>query len=397
VWSDAGHEVTVLTVDRALRPKEASELHINTAGELSGFRTIALPLPGIFRFLRRAFKSGEGHSAAAGGANVSLKSKIIGWLKSRGLMSSVRWPDMHGAWVQSALRSIGDEKFDAVVSTFGPPAVISVGWALKSRGQAKKWIIDYRDLWTANPSFRGFPIFRWFELVAENYYLRRADGITTVSQPLANTLMNRVRDVRVFPNGFEGENAHVAIGAKKKDRKVIRYTGSLYWPHQDPTPLFKVLKARLDRGLTDVCVEFYGPALEKILILANQFGVLSIVKVFNPVAREESLILQREADALLFLESPSTPGREGILTGKLFEYLATRKPILAIGVRPESLVGEIIVECDAGACVDKKERQVETFIEQIVANSVALVPRGLPPRFSRRTIAMEMLRFVETV
>lgn len=396
VWSVAGHDVTVLTVDRQSVTSGSGDAQKSSA-ERSLYRTVAVPLPGVFRWLRRAYKRAEANSEAAAIWPVSLKSRLITILKARGLLSSVRWPDMHGAWVPSALHAIGDEKFDVVISTFGPPAVISVGWALKRRGQAKKWIIDYRDLWTENPSFKGFPVVRWTERLAENYYLRRADAVTTVSQPLAETLLKRVKAVRVFPNGFEGDNVRTALRADQTDKKVIRYTGSLYWPHQDPTPLFKVLKRRLGRGQTNVHAEFYGPSLGKIAALAEELGVTSMVKVFGVVARDEALRLQREADALLFLESPSTPGREGILTGKLFEYLAARKPILAIGVAEQSLAGQIIAECDAGACVDDDEARIATLIEEIESDRVKLRPRGLPERFSRNKTAFDMLQFVMMV
>jgi glycosyltransferase involved in cell wall biosynthesis len=396
-WASEGHELTVLTVRR-----EDSKLP--DAG-FAGVRVLGVAPAGLFAFLRRIYRRNRRLSVPGGGESAALSvqskptrcSSLFSFLKTRGLLSSVRWPDPYDFWTSPALLAVKNERFDIVVSTFGPPAVLSIGWALKRNGQTKKWVIDFRDLWTENPSFRGFPLVRWFERRAENKFLKGADGVTTVSEPLSVALRKRRQDVRVFTNGFEGHDAGPFSRLEVSKTKVIRYTGSLYWPHQDPTPLFRVLSERLKTGNDRVRLEFYGPGLERIQNLAAENGISALVDVFESRPRDESLLLQRTADALLFLESPGTPGREGVLTGKLFEYLAAKLPILAVGVGPASLAGQIIVECNAGACVDRDTRQIEDFLLDVENDRVGFTPRGLPERFSRQKIAAEMLQFLRSL
>lgn len=398
-WAVSGHEVTVLTVQR-------DGANLGEAGNgVVGVRVLGVSPSGGFAWLRQTYRRMARKSLPQGAASIapatSNRKKLLGWFKSRGLLSSVRWPDVYDFWTAPALKAVGGETFDVVISTFGPPAVFAIGESLRRRGQTKKWVLDFRDLWTENPSFRGFPIVRWFERRAENRYLKLADAVTTVSEPLAETLRRRRKEVSVFTNGFERENVDPSLTSSavlpSPPEKVIRYTGSLYWPHQDPTPLFRALRARSEAGRGRIRVEFYGPGLERIRNLAATEKVSSCVTVFDSCTREESLRLQQTADALLFLESPSTPGREGILTGKLFEYLAARKPILAVGVGSQSLAGRLIAECDAGFCVEHDDSKIERFLSSVEQAKFSIEPRGLPERFSRRKIADEMLRFITSL
>jgi hypothetical protein len=83
-----------------------------------------------------------------------------------------------------------------------------------------------------------------------------------------------------------------------------------------------------------VRVEFYGPSLDFIRVLAERLGVAESVRVHRPVSYSESLSIQRNADLLLLLLW-NDPAQTGVLTGKLFEYLGARRPILAVGPHPD--------------------------------------------------------------
>jgi glycosyltransferase involved in cell wall biosynthesis len=109
----------------------------------------------------------------------------------------------------------------------------------------------------------------------------------------------------------------------------IVYTGSIYPGRRDPTPLFEALRLLGPEG-DKFRVQFYGSAPEAVGALADRAGVRHLVEAHPPVPFRESVRLQWDADVLLLLQWNS-PKEEGVCPGKLFEYLASLRPILGIG------------------------------------------------------------------
>lgn len=387
-WSEAGHRVTVLTLQKG---------GAGLAPANHKFQVLAVHPGPVFRWLFRGHQKRK-QSIAASKRSTGLISWLISKMKSFGALSSIRLPDVFDLWVGRAIAAVEGEKFDVVVSTFGPPATLRIGNRLRATGVCRLWVADYRDLWAKNPSFRGFPFFRTYERILERRLLSNADMVTTVSEPLARELRKIHHNVMVMPNGFDRSSV-VNDGAKwpcSDCGDVIRilYTGSIYWPHQNPTPLFAALRDRMKSGQRNVRVEFCGPGLDRLHNLVGDMGLGDCVHFHGLLPREDVLSLQRRADALLFLESPETPGREGILTGKLFEYLAAAKPILAIGLSATSIVGNIISESEAGASVGTDVEQVLDFLRRLEAKQLPK-PKGLPDRFDRSLIAGQMIAAIE--
>ncbi|HXH25696.1 MAG TPA: hypothetical protein VNI78_10630, partial [Vicinamibacterales bacterium] len=93
-------------------------------------------------------------------------------------------------------------------------------------------------------------------------------------------------------------------------------------------------------------VEFYGRMLPEIMPLARRYDVESMVQCFDPVPYAQSLNLQRGADVLLLLLW-NDPRERGVFTGKLFEYLGARRPILATGLE-DGVAAELIRTRQAG-------------------------------------------------
>ena len=112
------------------------------------------------------------------------------------------------------------------------------------------------------------------------------------------------------------------------------------------------------------------------------------------VSREKALIAQREAGLLLLLESPAAEAR-GVLTGKLFEYIAAGRPILCVGSRPEYEIGEILVSTGTGRVFGPDQyRSIEQiFIETLKGKGLYLDYIPVLDEilvYSRKRLAVEM-------
>jgi glycosyltransferase involved in cell wall biosynthesis len=130
---------------------------------------------------------------------------------------------------------------------------------------------------------------------------------------------------------------------RRSDRFRITHTGS-FFGKRDPRPF---LQALAESGLEEVVARFVGDFRVADREWAESLGLGDRLELHPYVARREALVLQRDSDALLLL-IPEAGGRgQGVLSGKVFEYLAAERPILA-AVPPDGAAAELIRETGAG-------------------------------------------------
>ena len=285
-----------------------------------------------------------------------------------------RMPGRTDFWIWKAYKELKKQKkmgieYDYIISSYGPPSAHIVGYYAKKIFQ-KPWLADYRDLWIENHLFKGLWPFTVLEKWIEKKIISNSDIITTVSDSLCKILTNKFSSIpcRVVENGFDPEIMDLNLGGYfdlniKKVRIV--YTGSLYAKRQDPSPLFRVLKKLLqEKKISNQNFEvlFFGSNINGLSELVEKFQVSDVVKYCGSVSLEDSYQIQKSADALLFLENIN-PKIDGILTGKLFEYLYVSTPILAIGVQEKSAPGKLIQQTNAGVICEVDVRKIE---EQII-------------------------------
>lgn len=247
-----------------------------------------------------------------------------------------RMPCLYDVWFLSALRQLFKVNPDIVIATHSPYVALIVAWVYKIFRPRTRVCTDFRDLWTTGHATRGVPKVRLLERVIENRVLAKADVITTVSRGLAADFVGRGYGdkVHVIYNAPAADAFSESVGYKKNDADlVLCYTGNVYVGFQDPTPLFKLMARLHDTGaITPDKVRFVVASKNPgdLLAIAEREGVTRYVDFKGAVTRRESIGLQRNADVLVLLES-GDPDIKGVLTGKVFEYLAVGKPILLIG------------------------------------------------------------------
>ncbi|MGQ9550588.1 MAG: glycosyltransferase [Roseiflexus sp.] len=234
---------------------------------------------------------------------------------------------------------------DVLLASSAPPTTLLLAYTLH-RQYGVPWVGELRDLWTDN-HYYPFPLWRKaLESWLERRVLQSAAGLVTVSAPLAQTLEWRYRrPVGVVLNGFDpGDYPFHRLPASDAMLRVV-YTGVVYPGYQSAAPLFAALR-HLGEHAERVRVDFYGNGAGYALTEARDQGVERLVACHGPIPYADALAQQRTADVLLLLLW-NDPRERGVYTGKLFEYLGARRPILAIGPE-DNVAAALIRERQAG-------------------------------------------------
>jgi len=280
---------------------------------------------------------------------------------------TIAYPDEQKGWYPFAIKAseefLQKERVNALISSSSPVTSHLIAKYLKTKFNIP-WVADFRDLWTQNHYLSYNFIRKIVEKRLELKTISSADALVTVSQPWTEQLhhLHTGKTVQCIPNGFDPEElAEPTVQLTKKF--TITYAGDLYAGKRDPSLLFEVLNGLIKEGTVnphDVQIRFYGrkePWLENKINLYNFQGK---AKHYGSITREMVLEKQRESQILLLLNwNTPNPGEVGTCPAKLFEYLATKRPILAIG-GPTGVVTEILKETGVGVHVSNLEdlRQV---------------------------------------
>jgi hypothetical protein len=237
----------------------------------------------------------------------------------------------------------------AIISSSGPGASHIVASRLKEVYDVP-WVADFRDLWAWDHNDVRSPVRRLMNDKLERDTLRGADVLTTVSEPLAEKLkeIHGRDEVFTITNGFDPVD--MPSSQVRLDEKFsINYTGKVYRKGMDPAPLFDALRQLMTEGRLDperVDVNFYGDKEPWFKGQIEEHGLGEVVKVHGSVPRQESLDIQKRSQLLLILAWDNKK-EKGVYTGKVFDYLAAKRPILSIG-SSEDVIGDLLKRTRTG-------------------------------------------------
>jgi glycosyltransferase involved in cell wall biosynthesis len=264
------------------------------------------------------------------------------------------YPDKEKGWrspaIKVAERLLEHGKVDAIISSSPPATCHIIAKELKDKHEIH-WIADFRDLWTQNVAYPYSGLRKRVERRLELETLKRADALVTVSSPTADDLkeLHKREGVHVITNGFDLERLNEKETALTP-KFTITYTGQIYAGKRDPLKLLIALRELIDDGTiepNDVEVRFYGP-LDGLLAREIEKRRLSdIVQQHGVVPRGVALQRQKESHALLLLNWED-PTEKGVYTGKIFEYLASKRPILSTGGFGNDVIEALLKETKAG-------------------------------------------------
>lgn len=395
-WSQMGHEVTVLTASEA---KKSNDLNI----DCSLFNMIRITNP-LKNLMTPSITEGSIQINCQSQSKPTFLRKFKTFLQSRGIMSTARMPDFNDVVIAKSVDAISSAQFDFIISTAGPYTEHLIAHKIMKKQKQAFWIADYRDLWTQNHIFKGLFPFTWIEEYLEKKINHSADYITTVSQPLADQISHKytIDNVAVIENGFDTDDTSaIAKEPYWSDNKVrLVYTGVIYRGKQDPSPLLEAIQiidqSEYSHLLQKLEVIFVGGAKGDLHEFISKYGVDTWVKDHGFVSRDDALRMQRDAHGLIFLEFEA-PGVDGILTGKLFEYLDSGTEILGIGVTDKNTPGKLIAESEQGRNFGTDSQKIATHLKNLLEKqSKPVITKNTEclKKYSRQYLAEKLISIV---
>ncbi|MBK7094855.1 MAG: glycosyltransferase [Saprospiraceae bacterium] len=316
---------------------------------------------------------GKKNIPTAGFSNVdnsTVKQRIINFIRSNLFI-----PDPRRCWNRYAYKKACEviEKFSItnVITTSPPHSSQLLGLKLKKKYNLN-WIADLRDPWTdiyyyslLNHSFLSKRIDRYYEMKI----LKNADSIFTVSESLRNLFLLKDSKINkhkfyVIPNGFDPQDFNDISVVNTYDEFTITYTGTMSSSYK-PNVLFDALIQLTEQGLIKKFVVNIVGSISKDIKSYILNSRLSEYVNFIPNVPHAEIIGYQINSHLLLLVIPEVDNSEVILTGKIFEYLATGNKILCLGPKLGD-ASKIIELCHAGVTFERNElSEIMSFIAYI--------------------------------
>jgi glycosyltransferase involved in cell wall biosynthesis len=314
-------------------------------------------------------------------------------------------PDENVSWnvtaIPAAIRVARREGIDVVITTSPPTSVHLIGAAVR-RATGARWIADLRDSIVANPHRRTESVLvRAKERTGHSVARlvgRSADAVVAVSDPIADELRALgASRVETIANGCDFED-FAGLEYHPAPRLRVTHTGS-FFGRRSPRAVLEAL-ARSD---VDAVLRFVGDFRAADREWAERLGLGDRLEIHPYLPRRQVLALQKDSEALLLL-IPDSGGRgRGVLSAKVFEYLAAERPILA-AVPPDGAAAELIRETGAGIVVAPDDVEgIRAALERLHGdhrlgrlNGTPLDP-ALRQRLSRRERAEELAALIRSV
>lgn len=243
-------------------------------------------------------------------------------------------PDARKGWVpyavECATKILTTEKIDAIITTGPPHSTHLIGLALK-RKFGLTWVADFRDPWTNifyNSLLPRSKASKQKDKDLEDEVLRNADYVTVISPGLKKEFNDRIENIQVIYNGYDEEDFKQNFLPETKEGFTLTYVGNLL-ASQSVTALWNAL-ARLNTEGYNIKLDITGRADGAVMGAIEAAGIKHLVSFSGFVSHSRAIQLMLKANMLLFIV-PDVDGNELILTGKLFEYLGSKSPMLSIG------------------------------------------------------------------
>ena len=375
----------MLTVEAGAYPSLDPTLAADVPAGVEVVRTRALDPFGLYGALTGRSRREAVAVGSVGGAD-SLGKKAGLWARA-----NVFLPDARVGWVpfaaHAARRLVRAGRADAVLTSGPPHSTHLVGLALRRTLAAHRvpWVADFRDPWTGINFYDELPMTapaRAFDAALERRVLRAADAVVTVSPTWARELEAKGRlppgAVRVIQNGFDpddlGRPAPPGAPALASGGAFpLVHVGSLYGS-RDPEALWASVAALRGRGgLERLRVRLVGRVDDAVRASLKRHG-LSEITDEGGVVDHAAAVAEMASAGLLFLSIEPVQGAGGILTGKLYEYLASGRPVLALGP-PDGDAARLLASVDGGRLVAWDDRPA---LEAALAGAYAAWERGEP-------------------
>lgn len=280
---------------------------------------------------------------------------IIHKQKSQGLIEKLMLfirgnffiPDARKNWVQPSVvylsEYINKEEIGTVITTGPPHSLHLIGLQLKQQ-LSVKWLADFRDPWTTIGYHKQLKLTKKSAAKhkqLEHDVLQHADEVIATSFITSKVFQNTVnKKVNTITNGYDDQSD---IPIERDSKFTISHIGSLL-SKRNPKVLWKVLNGLINESeafKNAFQLNLVGVVSEDVLESMDANQLTNYVNLVGYVSHEKAVRYQRQSQVLLLIEIDSEETK-CIIPGKLFEYMVSERPIIALG--PQGSDVEIIIK-----------------------------------------------------
>ena len=330
-----GWEPIIITVDNGSYPYYDESLLKEIATSLRVYRTKTFEPFEFYNLLRG--KTGKSMPLVTVGAN---KRKTFFQALTEYIRANFFVPDARKGWVPYAVKQaeeiLRSEKIDAIITTGPPHSAHLIGLRLKEKFDIK-WLADFRDPWTGivyNEMLPRTEGTKQKDKSLETAVLKTADQTVVISPGMKEQFEDRAKKIDVILNGYDEDNflpgkVYLNTPESEKGFFTIRYIGNLM-ASQNPSNLWRAIAELRQTSAAKIKLDFTGRVDAEVQSNITTEG-LSDITTYNPFTDQQTAInLTRHASLLLFAIF-NLPNTRLVITGKIFEYLASCSEIIAFG------------------------------------------------------------------
>ncbi|WP_299554899.1 glycosyltransferase family 4 protein [Seonamhaeicola sp.] len=329
--------------------------------------------------------------------NQSLIEKIMLYVRGNFFI-----PDARKNWVTPSVKFLSDyiskETIETIITTGPPHSLHLIGMQLKDR-LGVKWIADFRDPWTTIGYHKKLKLTRRSQKkhsFLERSVLNSADQVIVTSFVTKDVFSEMTpKPIEVITNGYDYE----PVEAVDLDAKFsLAHIGSLL-SKRNPEILWSVLSDLVNEvpGFSsNFQLNFVGAVSGEVMQSLENYNLSSFVNDIGYISHKEAVKFQRKSQVLLLIEIDSEDTRS-IIPGKLFEYMVSNRPIMAMGPKGSD-VEKLIKETNTGnyfyySDYDSLKTTIMDHYKAYKANSLESFPIGLQ-KYSRKKLTETLSKLI---
>ncbi len=330
----------------------------------------------------------------------SISAKIMQYIRAHYFI-----PDARKFWIKPSVKYLSDylknNPVDVIITTGPPHSVHLIGLALKKKFNIP-WIADFRDPWTNIDYFHKLPLTKkakkkHFKL--EKEVLTNATKIIVVGKTMQEEFLPYNNNTVVIENGYDDFTLNsptvkdkkfslLHIGLLNQDRNHIAFWEALQELSEE-IPTFK----------HDLEIKLIGKVCKEAINEIKKNNLTNNLTLTDYIPHIEVVNYQKSAQVLLLFVN-NTPNAKGIITGKIFEYLQAKRPILAIAPTNGDLA-EIITKTQSGIVVNFNDKQnikkaLISYYRKYQKNTLNICPKNID-KYHRKELTKKLTEVVFSV
>jgi glycosyltransferase involved in cell wall biosynthesis len=290
--------------------------------------------------------------------NLGLAHKVSVWIRSNFFI-----PDARAFWIKSSvkflLKYLKENPVDAIF-TDGPPHTNTRIATIIKNNTGIPWISDFQDPWTQVDYYKLLSLTDWADRKHKRFEqeaFKAADLITIASPTWKEDLEGiGAKNVRVIVWGYDPEDFSDPP-PDLEEKFIITHLGTLGYD-RTPRVFLSALKEMLDEIPSlknDLEIRLIGQVDYSTVKSVEELSLNQWVKLIKPIPRKDAIRFTRKSTILLLLLNKQENAK-GRIPGKIFEYLAASRPVIALGPT-NSDVAKILEATGGGACFDYSDKE----------------------------------------